>query len=113
MFGWEGKLPHPSARMLDEMRPVLYDPQCRCSDPLYFMYRDLSRNRADRQWLHKHHLRYDLTVIPPRNLCGEWVKTKGHYHPSNPEGVGTRKYMKSLRVWRITCSSLLPLMMRF
>ena len=88
MFGWEGKLPHPSARMLDEMRPVLYDPQCRCSDPLYFMYRDLSRTRADRQWLHKHHLRYDLTVIPPRNLCGEWVKTKGHYHPSNPEGVG-------------------------
>ena len=88
MFGWEGTLPQPSARMLDEMRPVLYDPQCRCCDPLYFMYRDLSRTSADRRWLHEHKLRYDLTVIPPRNLCGEWVKTKGHYHPVNSAGVG-------------------------
>ena len=88
MFGWEGKLPRPSARMVDEMRPVLYDPRCRCSDPLYFMYRDLSRTSSDRRWLQEHKLRYDLTVIPPRNLCGEWVKTKGHYHPVNSAGVG-------------------------
>jgi glucose-6-phosphate isomerase, archaeal len=70
------------------MRAVLYDPQCRCSDPLYFMYRDLARSDADWQWLHGHQLRYDLTVIPPRDLCGERVKTKGHYHPKNPGGVG-------------------------
>lgn len=88
MYGWEGELPPPSARMLEEMRSVLYDPLCRCSDPLYFMYRDLSRTREDRRWLHEHRLRYDLTVIPPRNLCGEWVKTKGHYHPVNTAGVG-------------------------
>ena len=31
---------------------------------------------------------YDLTVIPSRDLCGEWVKTKGHYHPKNPAGTG-------------------------
>jgi glucose-6-phosphate isomerase len=88
MFGWEGELPQPSKRTVEEMRPVLYDPQCRCSDPLYFMYRDLARSGADWQWLHEHQLRYDLTVIPPRDLCGEWVKTKGHYHPKNPAGVG-------------------------
>jgi glucose-6-phosphate isomerase len=52
------------------------------------MYRDLAKSGADWQWLHKHQLRYDLTVIPPRDLCGEWVKTKGHYHPKNPAGVG-------------------------
>jgi glucose-6-phosphate isomerase len=52
------------------------------------MYRDLSRTSADRQWLQNHHLRYDITVIPPRSLCGEWVKTKGHYHPANPAGLG-------------------------
>jgi glucose-6-phosphate isomerase len=88
MFGWEGELPQPAKRTVEEMRPVLYDPQCRCSDPLYFMYRDLARSGADWQWLHEHQLRYDLTVIPPRDLCGEWVKTKGHYHPKNPAGVG-------------------------
>jgi glucose-6-phosphate isomerase, archaeal len=88
MFGWEGELPQPSVRTLEEMRFVLYDPLCRCNDPLYFMYRDLSRTHEDRHWLHEHHLRYDLTVIPPRNLCGEWVKTKGHHHPENTAGVG-------------------------
>ena len=88
MFGWDGDLPQPSVRMLDDMRQVLYDPACRASDPLYLMYRDLSRSSTDWRWLHEHHLRYDLTVIPPRNLCGERVKTKGHYHPSNAAGVG-------------------------
>jgi glucose-6-phosphate isomerase len=52
------------------------------------MYRDLARSDADWQWLHAHHLRYDLTVIPPGNICGEYVKTKGHYHPENAQGVG-------------------------
>jgi glucose-6-phosphate isomerase len=88
MFGWEGELPQPAKRTVEEMRPVLFDPKCRCSDPLYFMYRDLSRSGADWQWLHEHHLRYDLTVIPPRDLCGERVKTKGHYHPKNAAGMG-------------------------
>jgi glucose-6-phosphate isomerase, archaeal len=88
MFGWDGELPPPAARTLEEMRPVLADPSCACSDPLYFMYRDLAKSDADWGWLHAHHLRYDLTVIPARDLCGERVKTKGHYHPKNPAGVG-------------------------
>jgi glucose-6-phosphate isomerase len=52
------------------------------------MYRDLAKSDADRQWLHSHKLRYDLTVIPPSTLSGEWVKTKVHYHPKNPAGTG-------------------------
>jgi glucose-6-phosphate isomerase len=70
------------------MRQVLADPSCTCDEPLYFMYRDLAKSDADRHWLHTHCLRYDMTVIPPRDLCGEWVKTKGHYHPDNPAGTG-------------------------
>ena len=88
MLGWDGDLPPPAVRTVDDMRLVLADPSCSCSGPLYFMYRDLARSDADRHWLHTHNLRYDLTVIPPRDLCGEWVKTKGHYHPKNPAGVG-------------------------
>ena len=65
----------------------LPDPSCECSGPLYFMYRDLAKSDADWNWLHHHQLRYDLTVIPSRDLCGEWVKTKGHYHPKNPAGI--------------------------
>ena len=52
------------------------------------MYRDLARLEADRRWLTDHRLRYDITVIPPRDLCGEHVKTKGHYHPDNAAGTG-------------------------
>jgi len=88
MLGWDGELPPPSVRTIDEMRPVLADPSCTRDGALYFMYRDLAKSDADWQWLHAHHLRYDLTVIPPLDLCGEWVKTKGHYHPMNPAGVG-------------------------
>lgn len=52
------------------------------------MYREVSRNTSDRMWMQSHNIRYDITVIPPANLDGEWVKTKGHYHPENPAGFG-------------------------
>jgi len=88
MLGWDGELPPPAVRTIEEMRPVLAESSCTCSEPLYFMYRDLAKSDTDWRWLHSHNLRYDLTVIPPRDLCGEWVKTKGHYHPKNPARVG-------------------------
>lgn len=88
MFDWEGGLPEPSVRMADDMRTVLKEPECPVHGPLYFMYREVARNPEDRAWLASRNLRYDLTVIPPAVLCGEKVKTKGHYHPANPSGVG-------------------------
>ena len=88
MAGWEGELPKPAVRTIEDMRPVLADPSCATSGILYFMYRDLAKSDADRNWLRHHNLRYDLTVIPSRIICGEWVKTKGHYHPKNPAGIG-------------------------
>jgi glucose-6-phosphate isomerase len=88
MLGWEGDLPQPSVRTIGEMRPVLADPSCDCDDPLYFMYRDVTKSDADWRWLRENKLRYDITVIPAKDVCGEWVKTKGHYHPENPAGVG-------------------------
>lgn len=88
MIPWEGPLPEPQVRTTEEIRPLLYDPDCIISGPLYLMYRDLARNGTERQWLSEHHLRYDITVIPPRILCREYVKTKGHYHPDNPAGIG-------------------------
>ena len=101
MFGWDGELPPPTVRTIDEMRPVLADPKCACEGPLYCMYRDLAKSDADWKWLHAHKLRFDLTVIPPRDLCGEWVKTKGHYHPKNPAGVGYPEIYEVLegRAW--------------
>jgi glucose-6-phosphate isomerase, archaeal len=67
---------------------VLAIPDCDLSGPLYYMFRDLARSDGDREWLRTMHLRYDVTVIPPASVCGECVKTKGHFHPDNSAGIG-------------------------
>ncbi|QSZ67663.1 glucose-6-phosphate isomerase [Methanofollis aquaemaris] len=90
MFPWDGPLPAPHIRTLADMAEVLAEPMGAGGDPgrpLYFMYRDLARNDHDRAWLEGHVLRYDATVIPPGRVGGEYVKTKGHFHPENRVGV--------------------------
>jgi glucose-6-phosphate isomerase len=85
---WDGPLPEPSVRTAEDLRGVLADPMCTCTGPVYSMYRDVARSVNDRSWLAEHQLRFDITVIPPREICGEFIKTKGHYHPDNPSGTG-------------------------
>lgn len=85
---WDGPAPDPDLRMADELRGLWARSHCTASGPLYAMYRDLARAPADRWWLDQNGLRYDITVIPPRTICGEWVKTKGHYHPATSAGPG-------------------------
>jgi glucose-6-phosphate isomerase, archaeal len=80
----------PAIRTTKDMNEVFRTPGC-CPDPdlpLYYMYRDVASNGADRSWLKKIRVRYDITVIPPATLCGEWVKTYGHFHPDNSSGTG-------------------------
>lgn len=61
-------------RYLNDMKMVLYDQKwakTAANFPLYYMYRGLNR---------KNGLRCDITLIPPRLLGKEFVKTKGHEH---------------------------------
>jgi glucose-6-phosphate isomerase, archaeal len=88
MFTWDGPLPEPHVRMAEDLRMVLAERNCIVNGPLYFMYRDLARFKEDRDLLRNQKVRYDVTVIPPMVLCGEYVKTKGHYHPNNQKGIG-------------------------
>lgn len=69
--------------MLHDMDDVLYDRSLSDAPDteLYYMYRDLSLSRADHQTIVDHHLRYDITIIPPGMLGMEYVKTAGHDHP--------------------------------
>jgi len=85
---WKGPLPVPDIRDAGELASVLAVPGCPVSGPVYYMYRDVAWSLADRQWLREQEIRFDITVIPPRDLCGEFMKTKGHYHPANPAGTG-------------------------
>ena len=85
---WPGPLPEPSVRTLDDMRCVLANPDQSGNIPLYYMYRDLALTAGDRAYLREQNVRFDITVIPPGTVGGEYVKTKGHYHPLSPSGIG-------------------------
>ncbi len=65
----------PDVRNLSELEKVVYDKvwfaAADKSAVLYQMYRKLKIENG---------LRYDVTIIPPRMLGVEFVKTKGHVH---------------------------------
>ncbi len=64
----------PDVRFLYDMKEVLYDQKWakKASNlELYYMYRGIKKKTG---------LRYDITVIPPKMLGKEFVKTKGHKH---------------------------------
>jgi len=68
----EIKSKKPQIRYLNDMKSVLYDQKwakTASNFELYFMYRGIKR---------KQELRYDITIIPPKMLGREFVKTKGN-----------------------------------
>jgi glucose-6-phosphate isomerase, archaeal len=85
---WDGPVEEPELRMADDLKGLFAKRGCAGSGPLYAMFRDLVKTPQDRWWMKQNGLRYDITIIPPQVICGEYVKTKGHYHPANPAGVG-------------------------
>ncbi len=76
---------NPSKRILKDIEPVLFDQdfikKADKSLVLYYMFRDIAKTEKDAEILKKLGLRYDITIIPPRLLGVEFVKTLGHYHP--------------------------------
>jgi glucose-6-phosphate isomerase, archaeal len=64
----------PEIRYLSDMKDVLMDNKETTDSPLYYMYRGIKEDNG---------LRYDITVIPPKLINEEFVKTKGHYHTTN------------------------------
>jgi len=87
LFEFGGVKYKPAVRMLADIKEILYDPTwaSKAADvPLYYMYRDLALSAENRKLITENRLRYDITVIPPRMLGSEFVKTAGHYHPVVP-----------------------------
>ncbi|MBS3886734.1 MAG: glucose-6-phosphate isomerase [Firmicutes bacterium] len=83
IFG-EGLTPVTAAiRRREEMLAVLFAAEADSLDELYYMYRDVCR-AEDRQVIAKHGLRYDVTILRPGQIGGEYIKTAGHYHPLKP-----------------------------
>ena len=82
-FGEGLTSPQPDVRRLEDIRPVLYNQTISEPKELYYMYREVSR-QEERAFLADEGLRFDLTVLPPRKLGREYMKTVGHYHPLVP-----------------------------
>lgn len=85
-FGGQKKSPDAIRKLVDAQE-VLYDQEWakKAEDmELYYMYKDLSMNEEEKQVISEHHLRYDITIIPPNMLGVEYTKTVGHYHPLVP-----------------------------
>lgn len=80
-------LTNPDIRSCTELRAVLADSDCPCEGLAYEMFRALAKDEEDRKWLSEYRIRYDVTRIRGRTFCGEWIKTKGHYHPLSPDGT--------------------------
>ena len=76
----------PDIRSLMDIFDVLYDRNLSSESQreLYYMYRGLALNDADRLKIRSAGLRYDITVINPGLMGEEYVKTLGHYHPNVP-----------------------------
>ncbi len=77
----------PIIRRLFDMKEVIYDREWLSKTDnieLYYMYRELSLSKNNALAMKEHNLRYDITVIPPRMMGCEFVKTAGHYHPFVP-----------------------------
>lgn len=74
----------PNIRTLAEVRPVMMNPEAKVDlEEMYYMYRDVHMP-TDEELIRKHHLRYDITVLPPAMLGEEFNKTVGHYHENKP-----------------------------
>ncbi|MEM1689643.1 MAG: glucose-6-phosphate isomerase family protein [Candidatus Hadarchaeales archaeon] len=72
-----------SVRKAADMAEVIFDKEWlekNLDAELYYMFRDLWMDE-DRETILRNRLRYDITIIPPRKMGVEFVKTQGHYHP--------------------------------
>lgn len=81
IFG--GKERIPSVRFVQDMKEVILDQEWADKNkiqPLYYMYRDLAKNKEDEKKINKVNLRYDIVDTTSVLLGKEYNKTAGHYH---------------------------------
>ncbi len=69
-------------RWVEDLKPVLaYPEEIGKNFPAYYMFRDVYKEKGDKEKIAEHGVRYDITYIPPAKIGKEFVKTYGHYHP--------------------------------
>jgi len=82
-FGEGMRRPSYDTRELDELRPLLMDPDAVGPQIVYWMYRNCGR-LEDAALLEAFDLRYDISAFVNTMIGPEYMKTSGHYHPEIP-----------------------------
>jgi glucose-6-phosphate isomerase len=84
VFG-EGLVPiEPEVRNGEVLKPVLpYVDAVAAIEEFYYIYRGIS-SIEHQELFNNYNLRYDITILKPGKIAGEYVKTLGHYHPVKP-----------------------------
>ena len=81
----EWKTYEAGVRRIHDLKDVLLDPPESDGDA-YYMFRNVCCPK-DEEKFKEHEIRYDITVIPPKTLGREYIKTFGHYHPEAKYGM--------------------------
>jgi len=79
-FGPGARKVAPEARLLEDMREVLYNQTASTPRELYYMYRGVALE-SDGERHARAALRFDITVLRGGKVGPEYIKTAGHYHP--------------------------------
>jgi glucose-6-phosphate isomerase len=80
------EVPLTYTRTLNELRPVLKDPQSNGPNPAYWVFRDIHDPEAPQGE------RSDITILALGTIGEEYVKTHGHYHLG--EGIERYKLLR-------------------
>ncbi len=81
---YEDKVFTPIIRTYGDMKKMyLKDDRINDNLPLYFIFKDVFFSKADKKLLDKEKVRYDVTVILPKNFQDECSKTYGHFNSIN------------------------------
>ena len=81
-----------------DLKPVLaYPEDLKENFPAYYMFRDVYYSKKDHETIKEHGLRFDITVIPPKKIGKEFIKTFGHYHPPAEDNLSYTEIYEVLK----------------
>lgn len=85
VFGEDVVVEEHGERLLEALAPVMLDPEaCRGNREVAYYMDNGVYLRRDRERLAGVPMRYELTLIPPRRVGREFIKTLGHRHLPEP-----------------------------
>jgi len=93
-----GRIFKADIRWAYDLKPVLaYPEDLKENFPAYYMFRDVYYSKKDHETIKEHGLRFDITVIPPKKIGKEFIKTFGHYHPPAEDNLSYTEIYEVLK----------------